>query len=98
MVLAALLSNSATMRKAKLELLFTAGILMRSLVWAVNAVVTVAASGKSTKLEPLVVYWRRTYLLPVLLARWSQRMLISRLPEVLTLNRTPAVLFPVPWT
>src|SRR5882672_3062519 len=94
LVFAAELSNSATIRKAKLGLLFTPANPARLLV---SASKTVAAEkglavGKSMNAVPFVEYWSRTYLLPVLLARWSQRMLMFCRPAVLTLNWTPAVL------
>src|SRR5438477_5568951 len=86
------------MRKAKFGLSLTAGKPAKLLVFPskVMGALTEVAVGKSTKLVPSVEYCRRTYLLPVLLARWSQRMLMFCLPAVLTLNRAPAVLLLVP--
>src|SRR6266404_6202573 len=95
---AAVLSNSAIIRKANCALSFTRAIPVRLLVLGskTNGALIVVAVGKSTKVVPLVEYCKRAYLLPVLLSRWSQRMEMFCQPTVLTRNCAPAVLFPVP--
>src|SRR6266571_7988778 len=72
---AAVLSNSATMRNANCGLSLTPAMPIRLLVFGSKdpAALIVVAVGKSRKLVPLVVYWNRMYLLPLLLSRWSQR-------------------------
>src|SRR2546427_2750386 len=94
----AVLSNSATIRNAKLELLLTPAMGARLIALGSKTVAAFIAVvvEKSMKSVPFVVYWSRTYLLPVLLTRSLQEMLIFCRPAVLTLKRVPAVLLPVP--